>query len=58
MKPTITRINPIARAMLQSRTRKQVVPARKGGKAKVNRKQQKERTNAEARSIDISKDKD
>lgn len=56
MKPTITRINPIARAMLQSRTHKQVVPPRKGSKAKVNRKQQKERTNAEARSVDIRKD--
>jgi|DEB0MinimDraft_6_1074348.scaffolds.fasta_scaffold83324_3 hypothetical protein len=52
----VTQINPVAKALLQSRRRTQSVPARKGGKAKYNRKQEKERTNAEARNRDIRED--
>ena len=38
IKPTIGIINPVARAMLQERKSPQVVPPKKGGKAKRNRK--------------------
>ena len=41
IKPTIGIINPVARAMLQERKSPQVVPPKKGGKAKRNRKQEK-----------------
>ena len=34
-------VNPVARAMLQERKSPQVVPPKKGGKAKRNRKQEK-----------------
>lgn len=52
----INLINPVAKALFQSRPRKQVVLPRKGKKAKYNRKQEKERTNAKARSHNISED--
>ena len=38
VKATIGIINPVARAMLQERKSPQVVPPKKGGKAKRNRK--------------------
>jgi hypothetical protein len=38
IKPTIGIINPVARAMLQERKSPQVVPPKKGSKAKRNRK--------------------
>ena len=41
MKRTITYRNPVAKAMLQERKSPQVVPPKKGGKAKRNRKQEK-----------------
>jgi hypothetical protein len=41
IKPTIGIVNPVARAMLQERKSPQVVPPKKGGKAKRNRKQEK-----------------
>ena len=41
MKKSVTYINPVARAMLQERKSPQVVPPKKGGKAKRNRKQEK-----------------
>jgi len=41
MKRTIIYRNPIAKAMLQERKSPQVVPPKKGGKAKRNRKQEK-----------------
>ena len=41
IKPTIGIINPVARAMLQERKSPQVVPPKKGSKAKRNRKQEK-----------------
>ncbi len=34
-------VNPVAKAMLQERKAPQVVPPKKGGKAKRNRKQEK-----------------
>ena len=41
IKPTIGIVNPVAKAMLQERKPPQVVPPKKGGKAKRNRKQEK-----------------
>jgi len=41
MKRTITYRNPVAKAMLQERKSPQVVPPKKGGKAKRNRKHEK-----------------
>jgi hypothetical protein len=42
MKSTkVTYRNPVAKAMLQERKSPQVVPPKKGGKAKRNRKQEK-----------------
>ena len=41
IKATIGIVNPVARAMLQERKSPQVVPPKKGGKAKRNRKQEK-----------------
>ena len=38
IKPTIGIVNPVAKAMLQERKSPQVVPPKKGGKAKRNRK--------------------
>lgn len=42
MKSTkVTYRNPVAKAMLQERKSPQVVPPKKGGKAKLNRKKEK-----------------
>ncbi len=41
MKQTVTYRNPVAKAMLQERKSPQVIPPKKGGKAKRNRKQEK-----------------
>ncbi len=41
IKPTIGIVNPVAKAMLQLRKPQQVVPPKKGNKAKRNRKQEK-----------------
>jgi hypothetical protein len=41
IKPTIGIVNPVAKAMLQERKSPQVVPPKKGGKAKRNRKKDK-----------------
>jgi uncharacterized protein YybS (DUF2232 family) len=41
IKPTIGIVNPVAKAMLQLRKSPQVVPPKKGNKAKRNRKQEK-----------------
>ena len=41
IKPTIGIVNPVAKAMLQERKPPQVVPPKKGSKAKHNRKQEK-----------------
>lgn len=41
IKPTIGIVNPVAKAMLQLRKPPQVVPPKKGNKAKRNRKQEK-----------------
>ena len=41
IKPTIGIVNPVAKAMLQERKPSQVVPPKKGSKAKRNRKQEK-----------------
>jgi hypothetical protein len=41
IRPTIGIVNPVAKAMLQERKPPQVVPPKKGGKAKRNRKQEK-----------------
>jgi len=41
MKQTVTYRNPVAKAMLQERKSPQIVPPKKGGKAKRNRKQEK-----------------
>ncbi len=38
IKPTIGIVNPVAKAMLQERKSPQVVPPKKGSKAKRNRK--------------------
>ena len=38
IKPTIGIVNPVAKAMLQERKPPQVIPPKKGGKAKRNRK--------------------
>ena len=38
IKPTIGIVNPVAKAMLQERKPPQVVPPKKGSKAKRNRK--------------------
>jgi ribosomal protein L39E len=40
-KTSVTYRNPVAKAMLQERRAPQVVPPKKGGKAKHNRKQEK-----------------
>ena len=40
-KTSVTYRNPVAKAMLQERRAPQVVPPKKGGKAKRNRKQEK-----------------
>ena len=40
IKPTIGIVNPVAKAMLQERKPPQVVPPKKGSKAKRNRKQE------------------
>jgi len=50
----IRKVNPIAKALLQSRKRTQVVPDKK----KYNRKKHKEKFNAETRNRDLSKDSD
>ena len=50
----IRKVNPIAKALLQSRRRTQVVPDKK----KYNRKKHKEKFNAETRNRDLSKDSD
>ncbi len=42
MKQTVTYRNPVAKAMLQERKSPQVIPPKKGGKAKRNRKQEKQ----------------
>jgi len=41
IRPTVGIVNPVAKAMLQERKPPQVVPPKKGGKAKRNRKQEK-----------------
>jgi len=41
-KTSVTYRNPVAKAMLQERRAPQVVPPKKGGKAKRNRKQENE----------------
>jgi len=41
IRPTIGIVNPVAKAMLQERKPPQVVPPKKGSKAKRNRKQEK-----------------
>ena len=41
IKSTIGIVNPVAKAMLQERKPPQVVPPKKGSKAKRNRKQEK-----------------
>ena len=38
IKPTIGIVNPVAKAMLQERKPPQVIPPKKGGKSKRNRK--------------------
>jgi len=40
-KTSVTYRNPVAKAMLQERKSPQVVPPKKGGKAKRNRQQEK-----------------
>jgi|TARA_R110001592_G_scaffold216016_1_gene469487 hypothetical protein len=45
IKPTIGIVNPVAKAMLQERKPPQVVPPKKGGKAKRNRHKDKYRAN-------------
>ena len=40
IKPRIGVVNPVAKAMLQLRKPRQVVPPKKGNKAKRNRKQE------------------
>lgn len=40
-KTSVTYRNPVAKAMLQERKSPQVVPPKKGGKAKRNRRQEK-----------------
>ena len=39
IKPTIGIVNPVAKAMLQERQSPKVIPPKKGGKAKRNRKE-------------------
>ena len=41
IRPTVGIVNPVAKAMLQERKPPQVVPPKKGSKAKRNRKQEK-----------------
>jgi hypothetical protein len=48
-------INPIAKALLGNRRKPQVVPPKKG-KGSYNRKKEKEKFNAKARSNNISED--
>jgi|TARA_Y100001938_G_C7811467_1_gene292096 stalled ribosome alternative rescue factor ArfA len=48
-------INPVAKALLTERRKPQVVPPKKG-KGSYNRKKEKEKFNAKARSHNISED--